>query len=398
MVGGRWCSVGCDVWVTVIVLMLRLLRWWRVGLVALAQAAAGQVEEDVVEGRPDHLDPYGGGARPGQVGDQAGRQVAAVRDPDGERRVGDPDGRAVDPLGPGSGGEGVARLGEAQRHQVAQRRLQPGCAVVGDQPAVVDDQHPVRDRVRLLEVVGGQHDRGAQLAVEPLHLLLEVDPVLRVQTRRRLVEEEDPRRVDEADRHVEPAALAARQRGDRAAGVLGEVERLEQLVGPRVRGGPRQAVRPALADDLVAAALHVARGVALADVPDRTAYVAPAPDHVVPRDLGGAGGRLDQRGEHPQGGGLAGPVGAEEGDELPLVDLDVQAADGLDGLLVPRERLGESRGPDHWLCVGHTRTLETIQDSFCPQYETIWSRYPPRPSAATRPPIRVASRRCVRKL
>ena len=105
---------------------------------------------------------------------------------------------------------------------------------------MVDDDDPVGDRVGLLEVVRGEHDRGAELAVEPPHLLLEVDPVLRVEPGRGLVEEHERRLVDEPDRDVEPAPLAAGERRDRAAGVLGEVEGGEQLVGPDVRLGARE--------------------------------------------------------------------------------------------------------------------------------------------------------------
>ncbi len=73
--------------------------------------------------------------------------------------------------------------------------------------------------------------------------------------------------------------------------------------------------------------------------------------HVVPRDLGRAGGRREQGGEHPQGRGLAGAVRAEEGDQLAGADLEVEAADRLDGLLVPREGLRESARPDHRTCL-----------------------------------------------
>ena len=135
-------------------------------------------------------------------------------------------------------------VGEAERDQVAERRLQPGRGVVGDHRAVVDHDHPPGERVGLLEVVGGQHDRGALLLVQPPDLLLEVDPVLRVEAGRRLVEEQQPRGVHQPDRDVEPAPLAAGQGRHRAAGVLGQVERVEQLLGatraPRPATGRRR--------------------------------------------------------------------------------------------------------------------------------------------------------------
>ncbi len=168
------------------------------------------------------------------------------------------------------------------------------------------------------------------------------------------------RRVHQPDRDVEPAALAARQRRDRPPGVLGQVEGVEQLLGAGVRRGAGQPERAALADQLVAAALGVPGGVALSDVPDAAADLAVLAHHVVPGDLGGAGRRRDQRGQHPQRRRLAGAVRAEEGDELAGADLEVEAADRLDRLLVPGEVPGQSLRPDHrpavscWLlCRGH---------------------------------------------
>ena len=45
----------------------------------------------------------------------------------------------------------------------------------------------------------------------------------------------------------------------------------------------------------------------------------------------GAGGGLGEPEHHVDGGGLAGPVGAEEGDDLALLELEVDAAHGVHG-------------------------------------------------------------------
>ncbi len=289
-------------------------------------------------------------------------------DADGDVRTGDLDGGAVDPARPGGRGGGVVRGGEAEGDEVAQPGLEAGRAVVGDDLAVVDHHHPVGDGVGLLEVVRGQQDRGAELTVEALHLLLQVDAVLRVEPGGRLVEEHQPRPVDQADRHVEAAALAAGEGRDRAAGVLGEVEGREQLLGPLPCDGPGQPVRAGLADDLVPAALLVPGGVALPDVPDRAAYGALLAHDVVPRDLGRARRRGDERGQHAQRRRLAGAVGSEEGDQLAVGHLEVEPADGLDRLLVTRERLGECLRPDHrtGAVCGHAATLGGLAVRSCP--------------------------------
>jgi hypothetical protein len=59
---------------------------------------------------------------------------------------------------------------------------------------------------------------------------------------------------------------------------------------------------------------------------------------------------LDERGQHAQRGGLAGAVRTQEAEDLALADGQVDAAHGLDGLLLaPRaglERLSQFSGLD----------------------------------------------------
>ena len=91
-------------------------------------------------------------------------------------------------------------------------------------------------------------------------VLPQVRPVLRVETGRGLVEEQQRRRVHQSHRHVEPAPLAAGQARDLALGQLGEVERLQQLVRRgAARPAPVEAVDDALGAQLVRGALGVRR-------------------------------------------------------------------------------------------------------------------------------------------
>ena len=188
-----------------------------VGGLGLAQAATGEVEEDVVEGGSRDLHPRRGYAVRGQVGEQLTDHRGAVHDPQVERGVVDLDAGVGHPLQPGGGPGGVAGRAEAEPDQVAEPALEPGRGVVGDHPAVVDDHDATGEGVGLLEVVRGEHDRAAALGVQPADLLLEVGAVLRVEAGRRLVEEEHPRQVRPAPSRCR-AGGAGRRRGRRPCG------------------------------------------------------------------------------------------------------------------------------------------------------------------------------------
>ncbi|GAA4374322.1 hypothetical protein GCM10023152_16990 [Agromyces bauzanensis] len=67
---------------------------------------------------------------------------------------------------------------------------------------------------------------------------------MRVEARRRLVEEQQLGAVDEAECDVEPALLAARERLHLPIGDLREFERLDELLGARPRLAAAQVPWP----------------------------------------------------------------------------------------------------------------------------------------------------------
>ena len=115
--------------------------------------------------------------------------------------------------------------------------------------------------------------------------------------------------------------------------------------------GLRHPVEHAVVDDLVAGEGAGEGAAGLGHVADAAPHLRGLADHVVPGDGGGARRGLEQGGQHPQCGGLAGAVRAEERDDLALLDVEVDAVDGADlglGLAAPGvERLHESSCVDH---------------------------------------------------
>ena len=84
--------------------------------------------------------------------------------------------------------------------------------------------------------MGGEQDRGVLDVGQAVHQVVELAPRLRVEAGRRLVQEQQLGPADDADGHVQPAALPAGERADPLARVLGQADRLDQLVDvPRAR-------------------------------------------------------------------------------------------------------------------------------------------------------------------
>jgi hypothetical protein len=162
-----------------------------------------------------------------------------------------------------------------------------------------------------------------------------VGAALRVEPGGRLVEEDDPRLVDDAERDVDPPPLTTAVRLALAVGVLGELERLERAGRAALRLGLADAVHPGLEHQLLPGGRVVPRAAALGDVADAPAHLARVAPQVHTRDGGVAAVRVDQRGEDPQGRGLAGAVGAEETEDLPLGDEQVDPPDGVHALDFP---------------------------------------------------------------
>ena len=112
--------------------------------------------------------------------------------------------------------------------------LQLGRRALRDDLARVDDPDAVRENVGLFEVLGRQEHGHARLAPHQGHFVPDVGSALRVQARRRLVEEEDPRAVDEGER--DRAVASSRPRNPRPSDRRRRRDR---------RGGaaPRHAIR-----------------------------------------------------------------------------------------------------------------------------------------------------------
>ena len=164
----------------------------------------------------------------------------------------------------------------------------------------------------------------------------------RVEARRRLVEEHQLRRDDDARGDVEPAPHAPGVVLDQPAGRVGETERLEQLGRPRLGLVPLQAQQPAEQDEVLAPGQVLVDRGELARQADGAAHRIGLAHDVVAEHARLAAVRAQQRREHPDRRGLAGAVRAEHAVDGAAAHGQVDAVDGPDRA----EDLDEAGGLD----------------------------------------------------
>ncbi len=312
---------------------------------------------------------------------------------------------------------------DRQRHHVARHlALELVRGAGGDGHAVVDDEHPVAQRVRLVQVVRGEEDGGAEVGAQPPDVLPQVRPALRVKPGGRLVQEDQRRLVDQAERDLKPPPLPAGQRLHQPLVEPAEVELADQRAARRRRvrlagsgtarpgravprrPGTRGRCRPSSARSPAARSRS-------AGAPPGGCGAGRRPPTVAVPAVGS-----QQRGEHPQGGGLARTVRPEEADDLPRLDGEIHPAHRVHGPLPARECPSEAPGLDDrhdrcfpsWVRVTGSRVSSNISMKFKYYRELSFRRFvrasvrttrrpagssPGRPSAR---PVRRPGRRAAR--
>jgi hypothetical protein len=195
--------------------------------------------------------------------------------------------------------------------------------------AVRHDRHRVGEPLRLLDVVRRHEDRGA-FAAQRVDQRPQLLAHLRVQADRRLVEQQQPRAVDEPARDQQPPPHAARQLVDLRRAPVGEVGDLERALDRRPALGPAEPVE--VGED-AQVLLDGQRRVEVVEL-RHDAHLGPRDLRLlgqpVAQDLELAGVRDDLRGQHLHRRRLARAVGAEQADAAPGGDVEIEAVDGDD--------------------------------------------------------------------
>src|SRR5919202_2460134 len=122
---------------------------------------------------------------------------------------------------------------------------------VGEDAPILDDRHPVRERLGLVEVVRGEQN-GLPQRLERAHSVPRVAPSGGIEPRRGLVEEDQLRVADQRQREVQASQLATRQGPRPTVLLLAEPGQLDDLVDVAWGGVEVRPVLEQLADAEVA--------------------------------------------------------------------------------------------------------------------------------------------------
>src|SRR5215217_9359706 len=302
-------------------------RAHRAGGLGVADGPAGVGQEDVVESGPGHRDRVDGHL---QAGEQPGHEGRAFGHGEGDRAL--VDGRLDVEAGRQLLDGPVVVVGRDLDPVLADAGLEGGRGVEGDDAALVDDGDAVAV-LGLVHVVGGDEHGDLLAAVQLLQVVPDGGAGLGVQADGRLVQEQHPRRVQQAPGDLQPPPHAAGEGLDQVAAAFPEVDHGQHLLAAVGGGGPVDAVQLAVEAQVLLGRQVGVEGRLLEDQADVAANLVPLAGDVEAGHRGRAGGRLGQGAEDLDGGRLAGAVGAEEPEGLPRPDVQVDAGNGLDLLV-----------------------------------------------------------------
>jgi hypothetical protein len=209
----------------------------------------------------------------------------------------------------------------------------PVCAFNSDAVPVatiflVDNRDALRDALGFLHVVRRQEHGDAFLFVERLDLRPQLVARLRIETERRLVEEQDLRRVQESARDLQTPLHPAREVLDRVVLPLPEFEDLQELFGPLVPRRARHAVQDAVELHVFVRRQFLVEARILKHDAEAPPHFGRLRDRVQAVDFERSAGRREQRRQHLDRRRLAGAVGAEEREDLALSDVERDVVDG----------------------------------------------------------------------
>ena len=247
-----------------------------------------------------------------------------------------------------------------------------------DQSSAQDDARAVAELGRLVEVVRGEQDRRA-LGLQAADELPELAAGLGVEPGGGLVEEEQLGAADDAEGHVDPSPLAARELRHPGPRLRLEADRRDHLVDVARVGKEPGEVGQLLAHGVVARLRRRLQHDAEPGLPVEVAVRGIDAEHA---DLARRAQAVAL--EDLDGRRLAGAVRAEQGEGLTAGDVEVDAVDGDDAAV----RLAQSADPHRGIRAGGKPAGGRARVGRCHVHapEPAGSRRPPAAPVRSIPP------------
>ena len=234
---------------------------------------------------------------------------------------------------------------------------------VGDDPPVRHEHHALAQPFDLDHVVARHQERGAVVGAERLEADPDPQRDVGVERRRRLVEDEQRRAVQRGLDDAHQGALTRRELIAHRLREVGDAEAVQPALYLRAWVGDAVEL-PEQGQELLDAQAF-GQGEVPGCEPDLLHGGAALPGEATTDDLDVAAVGRDDAQEHHQRGRLAGAVGPEERDALACRDVEVDAVDGTDALVLLHQsaRGQDRRGGRHSRSVaeGHGG----VPDKFC---------------------------------
>ncbi len=227
--------------------------------------------------------------------------------------------------------------------QLAQQVAHAG---VLDDGAVVDDADVAAQLFGLFQVMGGEDD-GDALLVEFGEKAPHRTAQFNVHPGSGFVENQQARFVDQRAGNHQAAFHAARKRTRRYIALVPKAQLGQVLLGPLLGDFWRNAIVAGLGHNNVETLLELVeveflRHDAQAALERRRRTV-----QVVTEHIDRAAGLVHQGRKDADGGGLAGAVGAKQGEEVAFGNIEVDAIEGLKAVAVGLGQLSDGQGRTH---------------------------------------------------
>ena len=168
----------------------------------------------------------------------------------------------------------------------------------------------------------------------------DLDHAKRVDGGRRLVEDEDVRRLHQRVRDAEALLHAARVRLDAVVGTVGQTDLLEDLVHRGLGLATFEPVEAGRVAQVLAAGEAAVEADGVGEVADPTLDLAGMSGRIEADDARLAARRLGQTEEHEDRGGLARAVRPEQPEDLAGSDLQIELVDRGQRVVALRQRPG----------------------------------------------------------